>query len=91
MNRLDSMKRVMDSTNRSYISGTHELADVYKEMFDFANQMGKAKNIEGYFFGIEYMKDSKINYPNLQPTEYYNKQLEEVLQFSNTLTQGRVM
>lgn len=91
MNRLDSMKRVMDITNRSYISGTHELDDIYKEMFTFANEMGKVKEIVGYFFGSEYMKDSTFDYPNLQTTDFYNKQVDEVLQYQDTLTQGRTI
>lgn len=89
MNCLDSMKRVMDSTNRSYIAGSHELGDVYQELFIFARDMGKIKEIEGYFYGSEYMQDSKINYSNLQSTDYYNKQVKEALQFQNTYAQGR--
>lgn len=91
MNCLDSMKRVMDSTNRNYIAGKHELGDVYQEIFAFARDMGKMNEIKGYFFGSEYMKDSKTNYSNLQTTDYYNSQIEEALQYQNTYAQGRVM
>ncbi len=91
MNRLDSMKRVMDITNRSYISGTHELGDIYNEMLAFAIEMGKVKEIVGYFFGSEYMKGSSFDYPGLQTTEAYDKQVADVLQYQSTLTQGRTI